>query len=118
MTWEYFLQNAITPAISAGAALLISWIISKNKKGGAGVVDAVKTAVAEVKLDIQKMFEAFETKLEERIEKYDEKNERAHKEFYNRIEKIEKDTGNQTAIELLKQRIETIERQHEKNHGG
>lgn len=113
MTWEYFLQNAITPAISAGAALLISWIISKNKKPvGANVVETVKASFSELKLEIQKMFTDFKSEFEEKIEKQNEKNEHAHKEFYGKHE------SHVIEIAVLKNEIQELKRQHEKNHGG
>lgn len=112
MTWEFFLQNAIIPAMSAGVALAISLIISKNKKGGSGVVEAVKSQFAELKLEIQKMFTDFKSEFEERIEKQNEKNEHAHKEFYGKHE------SHVVEIAILKNEITELRRQHEKNHGG
>lgn len=113
MTWDFFLQNALVPLISAGVAILASWLFGKGRKSSnGGVVDAVKSQIAELKLDIQKMFSDFKVEFEERIEKNNEKNEHTHKEFYNRFE------VNNVEIAVIKKEIEDIKRQHEKNHGG
>lgn len=114
MTWEFFLTNAIIPAMSAGVALLISIIISKNKKNvsSAGVVETVKSSFSELKLEIQKMFTEFKSEFEEKIEKQNEKNEHAHKEFYGRHE------THVIEIAVLKNEIAELKRQHDKNHGG
>lgn len=113
MTWDFFLQNALVPLISAGVAILASWLFGKGRKTtNGGILEVVKTQFSDLKLDIQKMFSEFKVELEERIEKNNEKNENTHKEFYHRHE-----THN-VEIALLKQEIDSIKKQHEKNHGG
>jgi hypothetical protein len=72
---------------------------------------AVQDGNNKLKLEIHDMFAQYGDRVSHQMQCNTDENKIDHKQFYERLEKLERD------FPLINQRLETIEKQHGKNHG-
>ena len=114
MNWNYFLNTFLTPVISAVAVWAVMLVMQRRKSGGLderminAIKEAVKNQYNELKIEIHKYFTELQENIAEKIEYNSGKNELTHKEFYDRMERVEKDNA------LLKQTVDRLEKELDK----
>lgn len=118
MDWKYFLSTFVTPVLSAVAVWVIMLVLQRRRPNGIDeriiktIQDTVKNQINELKIEIHKQLGELLEQIAGKLEYNSDKNEQTHKEFYQRFEIVEKENA------LMKQRLDTLEKNCEKNHQG